>query len=194
MIAFIKKNRYFVIGAILILVIAGFLGFKIYQERIAASLDAADGYDYAGIDVANLPPLPENIDELASRTEDEWRDALSATEFRILRERGTEVPFTSPLDKEDRAGTYVSADCGEPLFRSEQKFDSGTGWPSFWAPISKDAIALQEDGSFGVTRTEVIAPICKSHIGHVFEDAPQTPTGLRYCLNGVALRFVPDEQ
>lgn len=125
-------------------------------------------------------------------TEQQWRNQLTPEQYHILREKGTELPFTSSLLHEDRPGTYVSADCGEPLFRSEQKFDSGTGWPSFWAPIAEDALVLHEDTSLFFTRTEVLSK-CGGHLGHVFDDGPP-PTGLRYCMNGAALRFIPDEE
>jgi peptide-methionine (R)-S-oxide reductase len=129
--------------------------------------------------------------QLALRTNAEWKNILSPAQYSILREQGTEIPFTSDLLHETRAGTFVTADCGEPVFRSEKKFDSGTGWPSFYAPIA-GAVVIKTDTSFGVTREEVETPICHSHLGHLFHDAPQTPTGDRYCINGVALRFIPD--
>lgn len=118
---------------------------------------------------------------------------LTPAQYKILKEGGTEIPFTSPLLHEKRKGTYVTADCNEPVFRSEQKFDSETGWPSFYAPINKEAVIEKIDIMIGISRTEIISPICKSHLGHVFNDAPQTPTGLRYCINGLALIFIPDK-
>ncbi len=127
----------------------------------------------------------------ASTTAAEWKQILSPETYHIMREAGTERPFSSPLDFETRPGTYVSADCGEPLFRSEQKYDSGTGWPSFWAPISPDAVTLKEDTSLLETRTEVLTSKCGGHLGHVFDDGP-APTGKRFCINGAALRFIPD--
>lgn len=116
---------------------------------------------------------------------------LTPKQARILREKGTEPPFSSSLHDERRAGTYVAADTGEPVFRSEQKFDSGTGWPSFRAPISPDAVRLQEDDSHGMRRTEVLST-AGGHLGHVFDDGPE-PTRLRYCINGAALKFIRDE-
>lgn len=123
-------------------------------------------------------------------TKEEWLKIISEDSYAVLFEEGTERPFTSPLLDEHRKGTFVSADCGEPVFRSEQKFDSGTGWPSFWAPISPDAVIEKKDTLLGYERTEIKSK-CGGHLGHVFTDGPQ-PTGLRYCMNGVALRFIPD--
>lgn len=125
-------------------------------------------------------------------TDAEVKSVVSAEAYAILREGGTERPFTSPLLDEHRKGTFVAADTGEPLFRSETKYDSGTGWPSFYEPISADAVVEHSDTTFGMTRTEVLTHN-GSHLGHVFTDGPE-PTGLRYCMNGLALRFIPDEE
>lgn len=126
------------------------------------------------------------------KDEEGWKNILSPDQYHVLREAGTERPFTSPLLNEHRKGTYVTADCGQPVFRSEQKFDSGTGWPSFWAPISPDAVVEVEDGTLGIKRIEIRSK-CGGHLGHVFTDGPD-PTGLRYCMNGLALKFVPDPE
>lgn len=117
---------------------------------------------------------------------------LSPSQAYILKSKGTEIPFSSPLYNESRPGTYLAADTKEPVFRSEQKFESGTGWPSFWAPISPEAITVNKDTSLGVERTEILST-AGGHLGHVFTDGPE-PTGLRYCINGDALIFVPDEK
>lgn len=134
-------------------------------------------------------PAPAKT-ESSAPTKKEWSKDLTEDQLAVLRDGGTETPFTSPLLNEHRKGTFVSADCGIPLFRSEQKYDSGTGWPSFWAPISPDAVVEIKDESLGMTRVEIQSP-CGGHLGHVFTDGPE-PTGLRYCMNGLALKFIPD--
>jgi peptide-methionine (R)-S-oxide reductase len=120
-------------------------------------------------------------------TEAEWRARLSDTAYQVLREEATERPNTSPLNLETHAGTYHCAGCDLPVFSSKTKYDSGTGWPSFWDPLP-DAIRTREDGGFFGARTEVHCRRCGGHFGHVFDDGPQ-PTGLRYCMNGAALTF-----
>jgi peptide-methionine (R)-S-oxide reductase len=120
-------------------------------------------------------------------SEEEWRRKLSPAQYRVLREHGTERAGSSPLDKEYGEGVYHCAGCGQAVFASDTKFNSGTGWPSFWAPTDR-AVETQSDRSLFMTRTEVHCSRCGGHLGHVFDDGPQ-PTGLRYCLNGAALDF-----
>ncbi|VVE34351.1 peptide-methionine (R)-S-oxide reductase [Pandoraea aquatica] len=119
----------------------------------------------------------------------EWRKRLSAGQYEILRQEGTERPYSSPLNDEHRAGTFACAGCAQPLFSSRTKFDSHTGWPSFWTPLDK-AVGTHTDRSFGMVRTEVHCSRCGGHLGHVFDDGPK-PTGLRYCMNGLAMTFHP---
>ena len=126
---------------------------------------------------------------VVTRTEEEWKKALTKEQFHVLRKHGTERAFTSPLDKVYQPGMYHCAGCDLPLFSSETKFDSGTGWPSFFRPL-ENAVGTTTDRSFFMTRTEVHCARCGGHLGHVFEDGPP-PTGLRYCMNGVAMKFVP---
>ncbi len=118
----------------------------------------------------------------------QWREKLTPQQYAVLRHEGTERAFTSPLNGEHRRGTFLCGGCGHPLFASRAKFDSGTGWPSFWKPLD-NAVATRQDRGFGMARTEVHCRRCGGHLGHVFDDGPR-PTGLRYCNNGVALKFV----
>ncbi len=130
---------------------------------------------------------PEKI----HKSDGEWRAELTPEQYRVTRKHGTERAFTSPLNGEKRAGTFNCVCCGQPLFRSEAKFESGTGWPSFFEPLGEEAIEDHEDRSLFMRRTETRCARCDAHLGHVFPDGPQ-PTGLRYCMNGVALDFEPD--
>lgn len=124
-----------------------------------------------------------------TKTPAEWKRTLSPAAYRVLREASTERAGSSPLNKEHRRGTYACAGCGLPVFRSEAKFESGTGWPSFTAPI-RGSVGLQEDNTLFMKRTEVHCRRCGGHLGHVFDDGPK-PTGKRYCMNGVAMKFIP---
>jgi peptide-methionine (R)-S-oxide reductase len=130
---------------------------------------------------------PESFE--VAHSDDEWRRLLTPMQYDVLRHEGTERPYTSPLNDEHRAGTFACAGCRLAVFSSHTKFDSHTGWPSFYAPM-EHAIATRIDGSFGVVRTEVHCRRCGGHLGHVFDDGPQ-PTGQRYCMNGVAMNFTP---
>ena len=126
------------------------------------------------------------------KSDAEWRKELSPEAYRVLREHGTERPFTSPLNDEKRKGMFICAGCGRELFESDTKFDSGCGWPSFYQPASEAAVAERADNSLFMHRTEVLCEDCGGHLGHVFNDGPN-PTGLRYCINGAALNFKPDK-
>ena len=126
-----------------------------------------------------------------TRTNAEWKQMLTPEQYNITREKGTEAPFSSPLNEIHERGIFECVACDLPLFSSKAKFDSGTGWPSFYEPITKENVHEEVDNSLSETRSEVLCARCDSHIGHVFEDGPK-PTGLRYCMNGVALKFVKD--
>jgi peptide-methionine (R)-S-oxide reductase len=122
------------------------------------------------------------------RTDAEWKKMLSPDQYQVLRQAGTEAPYTSPLNKEKRTGTFGCAGCAQALFASNTKFESGTGWPSFYQPIAKTAVVEETDRTLGMKRTEVLCSNCGGHLGHVFDDGPK-PTGLRYCMNGLSLNF-----
>ncbi|MCP5141776.1 MAG: peptide-methionine (R)-S-oxide reductase MsrB [Chromatiales bacterium] len=126
------------------------------------------------------------------KSDAEWRAALSDEQFRVLRQKGTEPPFTGVYHDAKDAGLYRCAACGNPLFRSDSKYDSGSGWPSFWQPVSPDAVISERDSSHGMIRTEVMCGACGSHLGHVFSDGPRDKTGLRYCINSVSLDLERD--
>ena len=132
----------------------------------------------------------KNVIEKVTKTDEEWKKELPAATYRVMREHGTERAFTSELNNNKQKGVYVCAACGLPLFSSDTKFDSGTGWPSFWAPIDPKNVGTTVDRSFFMTRTEVHCARCGGHLGHVFPDGPP-PTGQRYCMNGVSLKFEP---
>jgi len=128
---------------------------------------------------------------LSEKSDDEWKQELTPEQFHVLREHGTEPRGASPLNREKREGAFLCGGCGQPLFTSDTKYESGTGWPSFYKPI-EGAIGTTEDSSYGMRRVEVHCARCGGHLGHVFPDGP-APTGERYCMNGVAMKFEPKE-
>jgi peptide-methionine (R)-S-oxide reductase len=131
---------------------------------------------------------PRNFE--ISKSEAEWQKELTPEQFRVMRQKGTERAFSGAFVDNHAKGVYKCASCGEPLFNSETKFESGTGWPSFYKPVTKQAVAEETDTQYGMVRTEVLCGKCGGHLGHVFDDGPK-PTGLRYCMNSVSLKFQP---
>ena len=158
-------------------------------RRVAMSRAVRGAAAIASAGFLQIPVARSAGEEHVVHSDAEWRALLTAEQYAVLRKEGTERPFTSPLLHEERRGTFACAGCGLPLFSSSTKFDSGTGWPSFWAPLD-GAVNIKEDRSFMMIRTAVTCRRCDGHLGHVFDDGPK-PTGLRYCMNGVALTFNP---
>ncbi|GAB3829047.1 peptide-methionine (R)-S-oxide reductase MsrB [Pontibacter rugosus] len=173
------------------MILTGLMGLTSCAQQEAStelSLTTAAAGD-APLEEATLEELNNAaLQDTVVKTEQEWRKALTPEQYYVLREEGTERAFDNAYDSNKKRGIYACAACGNPMFSSKTKFDSGTGWPSFYAPISEKQVKEVQDRALGVLRTEVECARCGSHIGHVFPDGPK-PTGLRYCLNSVALNF-----
>lgn len=171
---------------ILIFVLSGLAGCSdvVGQQQAKSSPEAKN----------NSTAEKKAMSEKIIRTEKEWKKLLSREQYRVLRMKGTEPPFRNKYDKHFEEGTYSCAACGLELFESDTKFNSGCGWPAFYAAKAGDRVKLTPDFSLGMVRTEVTCARCDSHLGHIFADAPQTPTGQRYCINSVSLTFTPKSE
>ncbi|HSS22317.1 MAG TPA: peptide-methionine (R)-S-oxide reductase MsrB [Pyrinomonadaceae bacterium] len=183
------NRRYFLSSAIAV----GAVGV-LSRTRLISALSFADDKTKSGNSKTKSGSeysLSKQGVKKVTKTKEEWKQVLTPEQYSVTREKGTEMPFSSPLNEIHDQGIFECVACGLPLFSSQAKFDSGTGWPSFYQPIASENVHEETDKSLWETRTEVLCARCDSHLGHVFDDGPK-PTGLRYCMNGVALKFVKD--
>jgi len=160
---------------------------SVTRRRFLVGVGAASAAVLAATACARSATASPAVDFEVTHSDAEWRQLLNGDQYYVLRQAGTEMPYSSPLNDEHRRGTFGCAGCALDLFSSDTKFDSGTGWPSFWRPLD-GAVLERPDDSVGMSRTEVLCRRCGGHLGHVFDDGPQ-PTGLRYCMNGIAMTF-----
>jgi peptide-methionine (R)-S-oxide reductase len=168
-----------------------FLSLGIYLLNSSDTSETDVNVQAVTMHTAHSDTIPEE-DYPVQKAETEWKEILTSKEYRILRDRGTELPFVNEYNSNKREGIYVCGACGQKLYSSEHKYESGSGWPSFWKPLADSLVGEREDNSWFMTRTEIVCSNCGSHLGHVFDDGPQ-PTGLRYCMNSLAMDFIPIE-
>ena len=174
------------------------VAFTVFALSVTLSLSTANepiksevNLNSANIHVAHTDTMPDE-NYPVQKSEAEWKEILTDKEYRILRDRGTELPFVNEYNSNKRKGIYVCGACGQKLYSSEHKYESGSGWPSFWRPLADSLVGEREDNSWFMTRTEIVCSNCGSHLGYVFDDGPQ-PTGLRYCMNSLAMDFIPED-
>lgn len=163
-----------------------------YLFDVGGPVETEANVESAAMHIVHTDTMPEEKYPF-QKTETEWKEILTDKEYRILRERGTELPFVNKYNSNKREGIYVCGACGQKLYSSEHKYESGSGWPSFWRPLADSLVGEREDNSWFMTRTEIVCSNCGSHLGHVFDDGPQ-PTGLRYCMNSLAMDFIPENE
>jgi len=184
------NRRYFLSSAIALGTLAAVSRLRLVDAALFPQFSNAFTDDKTKPGQRNYSLSAQGVKKV-TKTDEEWKRQLTPEQYNVTRQKGTEAPFSSPLTELHEQGIFECVACELPLFSSAAKFDSGTGWPSFWQPIAKENVKEEVDNSLSETRTEVLCARCDSHVGHVFDDGPK-PTGLRYCMNGVALKFVKE--